>query len=164
MQTAPDEMVFVQFYEGNRKNKKVTYTKRVQELTHCDPKQQETRKKCMCALVRGCKWWWRDQWWDVGQCGGIQTGQSFTFANRARDKSSACSSTDRKHISLLLPPLSFFHSLSFSLSPSSSFSWQLVYKEGGLSRSHRQCCHQAATAQQLISLQLLLKGQAGTGR
>ncbi len=47
--------------------------------------------------------------------GKIQTGQSFPFANRTPDIGSACSSTDRKPISLLLP-------LSFSLSFSSSFS------------------------------------------
>lgn len=33
----------------------------------------------------------------------IQTGQSFPFANRAPDKGSVCSSTDRRAISLLLP-------------------------------------------------------------
>lgn len=103
--------------------------------------------------------------------GKIQTGQSFPFANRAPDKGSACSSTDRRPISLLLPLLYFSLSLSLALfSPlflSSSFSWQLVCEGRGgesLSHSHRQRCHQAATAQQLISLQLLLKGQAGTGR
>jgi len=43
--------------------------------------------------------------------GKIQTGQSFPFANRAPDKGSACSSTDRKRISLLVPLLYFSLSL-----------------------------------------------------
>lgn len=101
--------------------------------------------------------------------GKIQTGQSFPFANRAPDKGSACSSTDRRPISLLLPLLYFSLSLLLFLPPLPLFLILLAVslrREGGgsLSRSHRQRCHQAATAQQLISLQLLLKGQAGTGR
>lgn len=43
----------------------------------------------------------------------IQTGQSFPFANRAPDKGSVCSSTDRRAISLLLP---FSPSSTLSLS------------------------------------------------
>lgn len=47
----------------------------------------------------------------MGDCGGgglddkgkIQTGQSFPFANRAPDKDSACSSTDRRAISRSFP-------------------------------------------------------------
>lgn len=95
----------------------------------------------------------------------IQTGQSFLFANRAPDKDSACSGADRGAISLPYAPLP--HPPPF-LHPSASLTRQLVCEEeeskgrkkkkGPISAASR-CYHQPATAQQLISLQLLLKGQ-----
>lgn len=93
----------------------------------------------------------------------IQTGQSFLFANRAPDKDSACSRADRGAISLpyslspLLPPLP--PSLRLAHPAVSLRGGEKEEKTKGPISAASWCYHQPATAQQLISLQLLLKGQ-----